>query len=127
LIEDSRPILGVVQLPFLDQTYTATQGQGAYRDQRRLAVAGPARLRDAIVSIGDYAVGVGSEVKNVNRLASTHALAGEVLRLHMFGSAAIDLAWVAAGLTGATVMLGNKPWDTAAGVVMHAKQARCGR
>lgn len=119
LIEGGRPILGVIQLPFLNQTYTAAHGQGAFRDQtRRLTVATPARLRDAIISIGDYAVGVSAEAKNVNRLAVTHALAGEALRIRMFGSAAIDLAWVAEGITGATVMLGNKPWDTAAGVVI---------
>jgi myo-inositol-1(or 4)-monophosphatase len=40
----------------------------------------------------------------------------------MLGSAAIDLAWVAEGLTGATIILGNKPWDTAAGVII-AKEA----
>jgi myo-inositol-1(or 4)-monophosphatase len=36
----------------------------------------------------------------------------------MFGSAAIDLAWVAAGQLDASVMLSNHPWDTAAGVVI---------
>lgn len=118
LIEDDRPILGVIQLPFLGQTYTAVHGQGAFRGQRRLNVATPTRLREAIVSIGDYAVGVGAEAKNADRLAVTSALAGEVLRVRMFGSAAIDLAWVAEGITAAAVMLANKPWDTAAGVAI---------
>lgn len=118
LIEDEQPILGVVQLPFLDRTYTAAQGQGAFEGGRRLAVATPARLRDAIVSIGDYAIGAGAEAKNADRFAVTQALAGEVLRVRMFGSAAIDLAWVAEGLIGAAVMLANKPWDTSAGVVI---------
>jgi myo-inositol-1(or 4)-monophosphatase len=36
----------------------------------------------------------------------------------MLGSAAIDLAWVAAGKLDASVMLSNKPWDTAAGVLI---------
>jgi myo-inositol-1(or 4)-monophosphatase len=36
----------------------------------------------------------------------------------MFGSAALDLAWLAEGRTDATVMLANKPWDTAAGVLL---------
>lgn len=118
LVEDDTPILGVVQLPFLGQTYAAVQDGGAYRDQHRLSVAAPARLREAIVSIGDYAVGTGADAKNADRLAMTHALAGEVLRIRMFGSAAIDLVWVAEGFIGAAVMLSNKPWDTAAGVVI---------
>ncbi|WP_371825724.1 inositol monophosphatase family protein [Nonomuraea turcica] len=36
----------------------------------------------------------------------------------MFGSAAIDLAWVADGKIDANIMLSNNPWDTAAGVVI---------
>jgi myo-inositol-1(or 4)-monophosphatase len=36
----------------------------------------------------------------------------------MFGSAALDLAWVAEGHTDAAIMLTNKPWDTAAGVLV---------
>jgi myo-inositol-1(or 4)-monophosphatase len=36
----------------------------------------------------------------------------------MFGSAAIDLAWVADGRIDANIMLSNNPWDTAAGVVI---------
>ncbi|KZS66400.1 hypothetical protein A4G28_04140 [Mycobacterium ostraviense] len=36
----------------------------------------------------------------------------------MFGAASIDLAFVAAGLTDAAIIDGNKPWDTAAGVLL---------
>lgn len=38
--------------------------------------------------------------------------------VRMFGSAAVDLAWVAEGRIGASVMLANKPWDTVAGVLL---------
>jgi myo-inositol-1(or 4)-monophosphatase len=36
----------------------------------------------------------------------------------MFGSAAVDLAWVAHGRIDAAIMLSNNPWDTAAGVII---------
>jgi beta-phosphoglucomutase-like phosphatase (HAD superfamily) len=36
----------------------------------------------------------------------------------MLGTAALDLAWVAAGRLDASVTLGNKPWDMAAGVII---------
>jgi len=45
-------------------------------------------------------------------------LADVVQRVRMFGSAAVDLAWVAEGRIGASVMLANKPWDTVAGVLL---------
>ncbi len=36
----------------------------------------------------------------------------------MFGTAAVDLAWLAHGRTDATVILSNNPWDMAAGVII---------
>jgi myo-inositol-1(or 4)-monophosphatase len=75
-------------------------------------------LVDAVVSIGDYAVGRGAEGKNKLRLTVTKLLAGRVQRVRMFGSAAIDLAWLAHGRTDAVVILSNRPWDIAAGVII---------
>jgi hypothetical protein len=39
-------------------------------------------------------------------------------RVRMLGTAALDLAWVAEGRLDASITLGNKPWDTAAGVLL---------
>jgi myo-inositol-1(or 4)-monophosphatase len=36
----------------------------------------------------------------------------------MHGSAALDLAWLAAGRLSATVMLSNRPWDVTAGLLL---------
>ena len=36
----------------------------------------------------------------------------------MLGSAAIDLTWVAAGRLNANIMLSNKPWNVAAGIIV---------
>ncbi|WP_285710966.1 inositol monophosphatase family protein [Microtetraspora sp. NBRC 16547] len=75
-------------------------------------------LDAAIVSVGDYAVGNGAEAKNRVRLPLNYQLATRVQRVRMFGSAAVDLAWVAEGKTDACIMLSNNPWDTAAGVLI---------
>jgi len=73
---------------------------------------------DAVVALGDYAVGIGSAEKNRTRFALTQRLATKVQRIRMHGSAAIDLTWFAAGQVDALVMLANKPWDTAAGAMI---------
>ncbi len=118
LIREEQPVIGVIKLPYLDRTYMAAQGYGATCDRTPISVGRPATLADAVVSIGDYAVGVDARAKNRDRLAITHALAETALRVRMLGSAAIDLAWIAQGSIGATIMLSNKPWDTAAGVIL---------
>lgn len=118
LIRDGRAVLGVVELPFLRARYTAVDGHGAHCDGKPIHASAAGALSEAIVSIGDYAVGTEAEQRNADRLAVTTRLAHTALRVRMFGSAAIDLVWVAEGRTDAMVSLSNKPWDTAAGVVI---------
>jgi myo-inositol-1(or 4)-monophosphatase len=118
LLDGGRPVLGVIDLPFLGARYHAIEGGGAYVGDRRLRL-GPARpLHDAIVALGDFAVGASSEDRNQLRVEVAHRLADRVLRVRMLGSAAIDLAWVAEAKIDASITLSNKPWDMAAGVVL---------
>ena len=63
-------------------------------------------------------MGEQAAARNQIRLAVTRRLAERAQRIRMLGSAAIDLAWLAHGRTDAAIMFGNKPWDTAAGVML---------
>ena len=118
LIERGRPVVGVIDLPFLGDRYHAAQHTGAYLGDRRIQASMTTDLKDAIVAIGDYAVGEGAEAKNRQRIALTERLATNVQRVRMLGSVAIDLAWVAEGKLDASITLSNKPWDMAAGVII---------
>ena len=118
LIDHGHPVVGVIRLPFLSPLYTAERGQGAYESSRQLRVSATTELRDAIVSIGDYAVGEGAADKNRARFALTRYLAEQAQRVRMLGTAAIDLAWVAEGKLDASLTLQNKPWDMAAGALL---------
>ncbi|WP_280253398.1 inositol monophosphatase family protein [Nocardia abscessus] len=118
LVHDGEPVIGVVSAPFLGLEYYAAAEQGAWGNDKPIKASNAETLNRAIVSIGDYAVGWGAEPKNQRRIALTAALAATVERVRMFGSAALDLVWVAEGRTDACVMLSNKPWDTAAGVLI---------
>ncbi|MEU7901416.1 inositol monophosphatase family protein [Actinoplanes sp. NPDC049118] len=118
LIAGKRAVLGVIDLPFLGGRYSAAEGHGAEADGRRLGVSGVTEVSEAVVAIGDYAVGPGAEEKNRLRFALTHRLAARAQRIRMHGSAAVDLAWLAAGKIDSVIILANKPWDTSAGVVI---------
>lgn len=118
LVRRGEPVVAAVVAPFLGLRYVATKGRGAFGNGAPLRASKATRLMESVVSIGDYAVGAGAPVKNARRLRLTTLLAERVERVRMFGSAALDLAWVAEGRTDATVILANKPWDTAAGVLL---------
>lgn len=118
LIADNRSVLGVIDLPFLGQRFRAAEGHGAYCADDRIRPRGTTALNEAIVAIGDYAVGERARERNARRLALTARLAESVLRVRMFGSAAVDLAWVASGKVDCSIALSNHPWDMAAGVAI---------
>jgi myo-inositol-1(or 4)-monophosphatase len=118
LLRDDRAVLAVIDAPLLGERFHAVEGQGAFAGAQRLSVRATTRLRDAVVGIGDYATGPRADRENEIRLAVTVQLAPRVHRLRMLGTAALDLAWVAAGRLDASVTLGNNPWDTAAGVLL---------
>jgi myo-inositol-1(or 4)-monophosphatase len=118
LVRDGQPVLGVIDLPFLRARYWACEGEGAHNERGPLHIRKVDRLDDAVLAIGDYAVGPTADQRNQVRLRLTELLAGRALRVRMFGSAAIDLAWLAEGRIDASVTLSNHPWDVAAGVIV---------
>ncbi len=118
LVSGNSPVVGVVEIPVLSRTYSAAQGLGATCNGTRLRASRRRELADAIIAVGDYAVGEGAAGKNVPRLALTEALSARAQRVRMLGTAAIDLALVAHGSLDGSVMFSNKPWDTSAGALI---------
>jgi len=118
LVIAGQPVLGIVDAPLLGERFIARQGKGAYLNGTKILVSDVPGLRGAIVGIADFKVGLGSEEENRVHLAALGRLARESLRVRMLGSAALDLAWLAAGRLNATLMLSNLPWDVTAGLLL---------
>ncbi|HEX6347342.1 inositol monophosphatase family protein [Umezawaea sp.] len=118
LVADRTPVLGAITLPFLGVDYHASLGHGAYSGAERIQASPVDALSDAVISIGDFAVGDDAAPKNAVRLALLSRLGSRAQRIRMIGTAAIDLAWVAEGKLDATVNLSNMPWDTLAGALL---------
>lgn len=118
LIDGKEGALGIIDLPFMDVRYSALKGNGAYCGNRRIQVSEVSNLTNAIVTMGDYAVGDSAAARNKPRLDLTTKLAGRVQRIRMLGTAALDLVWLADGKTDASIALSNKAWDMTAGVVI---------
>ena len=112
---DHRPLATTTSSPPNTQN---CYSPGAYADGKRLRVSQTSTLANALVSIDQYAFGEDAERKNRWRLRLTERLAHDAQRVRMLGASAIDLAWTAEGRLDACIMLGNKPWDTSAGVLI---------
>lgn len=118
LVVSDNSVLGVIDLPLLRERFQAARGRGATLNGSPITIRQETRIEHAIVAMGDYAVGPEAGPRNVSRLELASQLAGSAQRVRMFGAAAVDLAWVAAGRLDASVMFSNKPWDTTAGVLI---------
>ena len=70
------------------------------------------------MGIADFAVGALAEKENPLHFEIVRRLARSSLRVRTHGSAALDLAWLACGRLGASIMLSNLPWDVSAGALV---------
>lgn len=103
---------GMVYQPLTDEGFWAEKGRGAWVQGNRLRVSSRRDLADSLVATGIPFLGHG-DFTQWSRIFG--AVAPEVAGIRRFGSAALDLAWVAAGRYDAFWESGLKPWDVAAG------------
>ncbi len=108
-------IAGLIYNPANGDVFTAEKGKGAFLNDRRIRVAARSRLDDCVIVTGIPHRGrQGQE----NYLGQLTAVMPAVSGIRRSGSAALDLAWVAAGRYDAYWELAIQPWDMAAGIVI---------
>jgi myo-inositol-1(or 4)-monophosphatase len=107
----------VVYSPVNGEMFWAEKGVGAYLNDKRLRVSARRELKDALFATGiPFAVSSGGQRLGFARTLGT--LMPQVAGVRRFGSAALDLAWVAAGRYDGYWETGIKPWDIAAGMLI---------
>jgi myo-inositol-1(or 4)-monophosphatase len=106
---------GLVYQPLTDESYWAEKGRGAWLNERRLRVSSRSSLADALIATGVPYKGHG-DFERFERVLG--AVAPQVAGIRRFGSAALDLAWVAAGRYDGLWEEDLNPWDVAAGILL---------
>jgi myo-inositol-1(or 4)-monophosphatase len=115
LLDRGEPVYGVVFDPLRDELFTASKGDGAYLNDRRIRVGKRENLGGAMIATGfPY-----RQREHLGpQLDITRAMLGQAEDLRRSGSAALDLAYVAAARYDGYFEIGLKPWDMAAGVLL---------
>jgi myo-inositol-1(or 4)-monophosphatase len=112
--DSAGPLLAVVFDPSRDELFVATRGHGAWLGASRLVVSETGEPARALVATG-FAYAAESRALQAELLPRLLPRVRDVRRL---GSAALDLAYVAAGRLDAYFETGVQPWDVAAGTLL---------
>jgi len=106
---------GLIYQPITDESYWAEKSRGAWRHDQRLRVSARRDLTEAVIATGVPFFGHG-DLAEFSRIFG--AIAPSVAGIRRFGSAALDLAWVAAGRYDGFWESDLSPWDVAAGILL---------
>ncbi|UVI33538.1 inositol monophosphatase [Paenibacillus spongiae] len=108
-------IVGVVYDPIRDELFVAEKGKGAYVHGRRMEVAQEKALSDSLVATGFPADPHYARPMNMKGL---NAMVPKVRNIRSGGSAALHMAYVAAGRLNGFWEIGLNAWDLAAGALL---------
>ena len=105
----------VIYDPVRNDLFTATKGRGAFLNDRRIRVTSRSKLQDSLISTG-------FPFKDFSYLDVYMDIFKDMVKktsgLRRPGSAALDLAYVAAGYSDGFFEINLSPWDIAAGALL---------
>ncbi|MEM9029552.1 MAG: inositol monophosphatase family protein [Pseudomonadota bacterium] len=115
LEREGQVVAALIMNPITNEIFTAEKGKGAFLNDRRLRVSARRTLDDAVIATGLPHRGRPGHERFKSELA---ALMGRVSGLRRTGTAALDLAWTAAGRFDAYWERHIQAWDMAAGILL---------
>lgn len=121
LAVDDELAVGVVLDPSRKECFAAARGQGATCNGGRIHVSASARMSEGLVCVGLPAV-PDKYPEAIQALVTFTAKARSMRRI---GSAALSLAYVAAGRSDAFLSHAIQPWDVAAGAILVQEAGGC--
>jgi myo-inositol-1(or 4)-monophosphatase len=115
LEREGQLVAGLVYAPLTNDMFMAEKGQGSWLNDRRMRVSGRRDVSESLLATGIPARGTGGYSQFTAELTKAMTHTAGVRR---YGSAALDLAWVAAGRFDGFWERSLKSWDVAAGAVL---------
>ncbi len=115
LERDGDPFAGIIYSPIHDEMFWAEKGSGAFLNGHRIRVSARRSMDDSLFATGIPFKGKEGHDLFLGHLKAVMAVSAGVRRC---GSAALDIAYVAAGRFDGFWEAGLNPWDMGAGIVL---------
>lgn len=119
LCQDGRPVVGAIAAPMTNEVFRAAKGGGAFLNDKPIKVSTTSEIAKTIAITG-FPYNRRECMSEV--LGYLEAMLMQVQGVRRFGSAALDLCYIAKGLFSIYWEINLKPWDVAAGILI-AKEA----
>jgi len=116
LEQDKEIVCGIIYDPIKNEMFTAEKGNGSYINNQRMRVSSRSKLKDCMVFTGGPKYGSPDRelsMKEYNKFSSK-----VTVPIRKLGSAALDLAYVAAGRCDGFWSRNLNYWDVAAGIIL---------
>ncbi|MEY4615658.1 MAG: hypothetical protein RJB66_618 [Pseudomonadota bacterium] len=115
LVINHHPVVGVIDVPILNETYWARKGHGAYLNGHRIEVSKTSKMSQSLAATGFNA----EKEKTLNeQLPIFERLVKNTRGIRRPGSAAFDLCMVASGVFDFFWEQDLSPWDVAGGQIL---------
>ena len=115
LEREGQLVAGVIYNPVTDDLFVAEKNHGAYLNNKRLRVAGRKELSGCLLATGFPFMG---RPGHEQALAELTLMMNQTAGIRRFGTASLDLAYVAAGRFDGFWERGIQAWDMAAGILL---------
>ncbi|MBI4067540.1 inositol monophosphatase [Candidatus Gottesmanbacteria bacterium] len=104
------PVVGVIYFPEKNMFFSSQISRGAYLNGNKIHVSNKKDMKDAVLgSLFSYDTDENMIIFDISK-----KLYREIKTIRFFGSAVLDICFVAQGTLDGTVGYALKPWDTAA-------------
>jgi len=116
LEQNKEIICGIIYDPIKDEMFIAEKGNGAYLNNQRIRVSSRSKLKDCIIFTGGPKQSSKDKelaLKEYNNFSSK-----VLIPIRKLGSAALDMAYVAAGRCDGYWQRNLNYWDVAAGIIL---------
>jgi myo-inositol-1(or 4)-monophosphatase len=107
---------GVIVDPLRHEEFVASRGYGAQLNGKRIRVSARNKLEDCVIATGIPPASIATRIEPYLEALGAFTRSSRAIR--RAGSAALDLAYVAAGRTDGFWEIGLSKWDIAAGIVL---------
>ena len=116
--ENKEPKYAIVYNPILDELFWAVKGKGAYLNGKRLKVSSNSNFQRALISTGFPYSGAQNRDDLEWVIARLEKILPACQDIRRYGSASLDLCYVAKGSYDGFYEINLMPWDVSAGLLI---------